>query len=88
MNRVKGYGLGYVISTISVLLLGAVAWKTAAEDPWLMAALILGMLLSVVGMVIRWRAHDKEKKQQRLREELRAPHAPGTATPLQAQRGE
>lgn len=50
-------GTGYLISTGSVLLFGAVSWKSASERPILMACLLLGMLLSVVGMMLRWRSH-------------------------------
>ena len=58
-------GLGYLVSTISVLLLGIVAWKGAREEPLLLACLIAGMAASVAGMGLRWISHrlgEKEKK--------------------------
>ena len=58
-------GLGYLVSTISVLLLGIVAWKGAKDDPLLLACLIAGMVASVAGMSLRWLSHrlgEKEKK--------------------------
>jgi len=58
-------GLGYLVSTISVLLLGITAWKGAKEEPWLLACLIAGMVASVAGMGLRWISHrlgEKEKQ--------------------------
>lgn len=58
-------GAGYLTSTASVLLLGTVSWKSASERPLLMAALVVGMLLSVVGMILRWRSHRLEQKEKK-----------------------
>lgn len=58
-------GLGYLVSTFSVILLGIVAWKGAKEEPLLLACLIAGMVASVAGMGLRWLSHrlsEKEKK--------------------------
>ena len=58
-------GLGYLVSTFSVILLGITAWKGAKEEPALLACLIAGMLASVAGMSLRWLSHrlsEKEKK--------------------------
>jgi hypothetical protein len=63
-------GAGYLTSTASVMLLGAVSWKSATEKPLLMGCLVLGMLLSVAGMMLRWRSHrldQKEKDEQQSR---------------------
>ena len=59
-------GAGYLVSTGSVVLLGAVSWKSAAKDPPMLTCLVLGMLLSVVGMMLRWRSHrlDQKEKEQ------------------------
>ncbi|MEA3012360.1 MAG: hypothetical protein QOD42_905 [Sphingomonadales bacterium] len=57
-------GLGYLISTISVLLLGVVSWKSASEHPWLFACLIAGMAASVLGMTLRWISHRIEQKEK------------------------
>lgn len=57
-------GAGYLTSTASVLLLGAVSWQAASERPLLLACLLLGMLLSVVGMMLRWRSHRLEQKEK------------------------
>ena len=52
---------GYVISTISVILLGAVAWKSASRDPFLMACLLVGMTASILGMLLRWISYQIEE---------------------------
>jgi hypothetical protein len=64
-------GLGYLISTLSVILLGVVSWKSASEQPLLFACLILGMLASVTGMALRWISHRIEQKRKA--EDERAP---------------
>jgi hypothetical protein len=57
-------GLGYLVSTASVILLGITAWKSASEQPLLLACLILGMLASVTGMGLRWISHRMEQKEK------------------------
>jgi hypothetical protein len=57
-------GLGYLISTISVVLLGIVAWKGASEQPLLLICLIAGMAASIVGMCLRWISHRLDQKEK------------------------
>ena len=57
-------GLGYLVSTLSVILLGIVAWKSASEQPVLFACLILGMAASIAGMALRWISHRIEQKDK------------------------
>jgi hypothetical protein len=57
-------GLGYLVSTVSVLLLGILSWKSASEHPLLLACLILGMLSSITGMGLRWMSHRLEQKKK------------------------
>jgi len=52
---------GYLVSSVSVILLGAVAWKSASEKPLLLACLISGMILSVLGMICRWISYQMEE---------------------------
>jgi hypothetical protein len=66
-------GFGYLVSTLSVILLGIVAWKSASEQPLLFACLILGMLASVTGMALRWISHRIEQKQKAEDERAAAP---------------
>ncbi len=53
--------VGYIVSTISVALLGIVAWPNPEEPQWKAVLLALGMLASIAGMGIRWLSHQKEK---------------------------
>lgn len=52
---------GYLISTLSVVLLGFVALKSARTDPVLALCLTVGMLASIVGMALRWYSYRMEK---------------------------
>jgi hypothetical protein len=56
-------GAGYLTSTASVILLGAASWRTASQTPASLVFLIIGMLLSVGGMLLRWRSHRMDQKQ-------------------------
>ena len=53
--------VGYLVSTISVFLLGVVAWPKPDEPQWKAVVLAVGMLASILGMAIRWISHRKEK---------------------------
>lgn len=57
-------GLGYLVSSVSVVLLGIVAWKSALEQPLLFACLIGGMLASVLGMALRWISHRIDERDK------------------------
>ena len=46
--------LGYAVSSLSVLLLGWVAWASVDDDPELKLALLAGMATAILGMVLRW----------------------------------
>ena len=58
-------GLGYIISIVSVLLIGAVAWPKPADPDWMRIALIAGMVTSIIGMGLRYIAHRKEQRKIR-----------------------
>ena len=53
--------LGYAISTFSVVLLGIASFKGASEHAWLIVCLLVGMVASIAGMVLRWMSHCKEQ---------------------------
>jgi hypothetical protein len=75
-------GLGYLTSTMSVLLLGVVSLEAAEESPMLLACLVVGMALSIAGMLLRWRSHrleQREKDADRARPDLQGAVA---ATPM------
>lgn len=57
-------GLGYLTSTMSVVLLGVVALEAAEESPTLLFCLLLGMASSVAGMLLRWRSHRLEQHEK------------------------
>ena len=56
-------GLGYLVSIVSVLLLGAVAWPKPEDPDWHRLMLIAGMATSIIGMGFRYLAHRKEKAE-------------------------
>ncbi|OBQ67931.1 hypothetical protein [Mesorhizobium erdmanii] len=57
-------GVGYVISTISVILLAVVSWKSASQDPMLASCLLGGAATSIAGMCCRWASYAVEKRRQ------------------------
>jgi hypothetical protein len=52
---------GYLVSTLSVVLLGVVSWKSASEKPLLMTCLLAGMAASICGMFLRWLSYAIEE---------------------------
>lgn len=60
-SRLKGGG--YLVSTVSVLLLGVPALKSALEDVRMLACLLVGMALSIFGMSLRWLSHRREVQE-------------------------
>jgi hypothetical protein len=66
-------GLGYLISVVSVVLLGLGAWKSASEKPLLLACLIGGMAASVAGMALRWISHRMSEKEKEAQEQAVKP---------------
>jgi len=57
-EQVKGFG--YLVSTLSVLLLGAAASKGASEEPLLLLCLIAGMATSIIGMWLRYYSYRRD----------------------------
>lgn len=55
---------GYLVSTVSVVLLGVVSWKSASEEPVLAACLVAGMAASVFGMFLRWLSYGIEERRK------------------------
>lgn len=56
-------GLGYLISIVSVAMLGVVAWPRPDEPQWKVSVLLAGMAASIVGMALRHLSHRKEQQQ-------------------------
>jgi hypothetical protein len=55
-------GLGYFISTFSVILMGIVAWPKPGEPQWHAVLLASGMAASIAGMGVRWLSHRNDRK--------------------------
>ncbi|QKD03488.1 hypothetical protein [Mesorhizobium loti] len=56
-------GAGYLFSTLSVVLLAIVSWKSASQSPLLVASLLVGAAASITGMFCRWLTYEIEKRQ-------------------------
>jgi hypothetical protein len=67
-------GLGYLVSTFSVLFLGAVAWPSPDEPRWKMWALIAGMITSVAGMATRFVSHQRDRRDIKRSARNEPPH--------------
>ncbi|MGV3513072.1 MAG: hypothetical protein ACO1OX_13820 [Novosphingobium sp.] len=57
-------GSGYLVSSASVIMLGVPAFKSAMDEPLMLLLLIVGMLLSIIGMALRWRSHRAEATEE------------------------
>jgi hypothetical protein len=61
-NGIDWKGIGYSISILSVLLLGAVAWPKAQDPAWHLPMLVGGMIAAIGGYGVRYMAHLKQKQ--------------------------
>lgn len=66
-------GLGYLISSISVGFLGVVAWPSPDEPRWMAWAVAIGMMLSVLGMALRYISHLQDRANIRRAAQNRPP---------------
>jgi hypothetical protein len=55
-------GAGYLISTISVFMLGIAAWPKADDPAWQLWLVMGGMAASILGMFVRYLSHRQEKR--------------------------
>ena len=62
VSRLKGGG--YLVSTVSVVLLAVPGIKAAMETPILFVCVLGGAATSIGGMYLRWRSHRAEQKKQ------------------------
>jgi hypothetical protein len=66
-------GLGYLISIVSVFLLGAIAWPERRDPWWHLPVLVLGMATSIIGMACRYKAHlDQQRELKKTKAEARS----------------
>jgi hypothetical protein len=56
---------GYIVSIVSVLLLGAAAWPSPGEPSWIKPVLIAGMGASIAGMGLRYIAHLQQRREMK-----------------------
>ena len=56
-------GLGYLVSILSVFLLGAIAWPKSEDPRWHVLVLIAGMATSILGMAFRYKAHLDQQRE-------------------------
>ena len=56
-------GLGYLVSILSVFLLGAIAWPRDEDPTWHLPVLIVGMATSILGMAFRYKSHLDEQRE-------------------------
>ncbi|HEX8311710.1 MAG TPA: hypothetical protein VF614_10355 [Chthoniobacteraceae bacterium] len=56
-------GLGYLISVVSVLLIGVVAWPRPDEPDWKAGVLLVGIAASIIGMALRYLSYRKEQRE-------------------------
>lgn len=58
-------GIGYLFSIAGALLLGAIAWPKPEDPAWHLPALIGGVTTTIIGFLIRYLAHLREKRELR-----------------------
>ena len=64
--------LGYLVSIVSVFFLGVIAWPASHEPQWHIAALLIGMATSIIGMGCRYKAHlDQQREIRKAKAEAR-----------------
>ena len=56
-------GIGYLFSIVGALLLGAQAWPKPTDPGWHLPALLGGVGATIIGFVVRYFAHLKQRKE-------------------------
>ncbi len=56
--------IGYAISTLSVVLLAIVSWRSASQDLVLAVCLLGGAIASIVGMMMRMYSYEVQKEEE------------------------
>ena len=77
-------GGGYLTSTLSVILLGVPALKSASESRLMLACLLLGMAASIMGMGLRWWSHRVEQKEKDRLERKAEAASPSPREPIRS----
>lgn len=64
-RKVDWQGLGYIVSTVGVLLFGIIAWPTETDPDWHRPVVIAGVVTAILGMAMRYKAHVDQKREVR-----------------------
>jgi len=56
-------GIGYLLSMVGAVLLGAIAWPNPEDPAWHLPALIAGVATTIAGFGVRYMAHLKQRKE-------------------------
>ena len=56
-------GVGYLLSMVGALLLGAIAWPKPEDPAWHLPALIAGVATTIGGFGVRYVAHLKQRRE-------------------------
>jgi len=55
--------IGYLLSMVGALLLGAIAWPKPEDPSWHLPALIVGVGTTIGGFAVRYMAHLKQRRE-------------------------
>ena len=56
-------GVGYLLSMVGALLLGAIAWPKPDDPVWHLPALLMGVATTLAGFGVRYLAHLKQRRE-------------------------
>ena len=56
-------GIGYLLSIVGALLLGAIAWPKPEDPAWHLPALLGGVATTIAGFAVRYMAHLKQRRE-------------------------
>jgi hypothetical protein len=62
-NGIDWKGVGYLLSIVGSLLLGAIAWPKPEDPAWHLPALIGGVGTTIAGFAVRYMAHLKQRRE-------------------------
>lgn len=62
-NGIDWKAIGYLLSIVGALLLGAIAWRKPGDPSWHLPALITGVGTTIAGFGVRYMAHLKQRRE-------------------------
>jgi hypothetical protein len=63
VHRTDWKGIGYLSSIVGALLVGAHSWPKPTDPSWHLPVLAVGVAATIIGFVLRYMAHLKERKE-------------------------